>query len=127
MRFKLVPAALVVAFIGAVALPGIATAGGGYDTHVNIKEAAPGDFHGVVKSEKQKVCAKGRKVTLYKQKGHDQKPSKDEKIHSDTASLSGGKYRWDTGNTGTKGKVYARAKKTDQCDADNSKTIKSSK
>ncbi len=126
MRFKAIPAGVVVAFTGAIALPGIATAGGGYETTVNIKEAAPGDFHGVVKSDNENKCAKDRKVTLYKQKGHDQVPSEDEKINSDNASKQDGKYKWDTGNTHTKGKVYARAKKTDDCEGDNSKTIKSS-
>ena len=124
MRLKL-SAALALGLCAAIAFPAVAGARGAEETKVTIKEGASGDFHGVVKSEAVS-CADGRKVVLYKQLGAQQKPSDDRKINSDTAGLQGDKYRWDTGNTNTKGKVYARAKKTDDCLADNSPTIQSS-
>lgn len=126
MRLKLFGTAAVLAFCGAVALPGVATAGDGAETIVTIKEAASGDFFGYVKSPQPVRCAKERKVTLYKQLGATQMPSEDDKINSDNASKQGDKYRWDTGNTNTSGKVYARARKIEHCRGDSSPTIESS-
>ena len=126
MRLKLFGSAAVLAFCGAIALPGVATAGNGAETIVTIKEAASGDFFGYVKSPQPVRCAKERKVTLYKQLGATQMPSSDDKINSDNASKQGDKYRWDTGNTNTSGKVYARARKIEHCQGDSSPTIESS-
>jgi hypothetical protein len=126
MRLKL-SAALALGLCAAVAFPAIAGARGLENTKVTIKEDAPGDFFGFVKSSTAPaLCGDERKVTLYKKVGAQQDPSEDTKINSDNAGLQGDKYRWDTGNTNTRGKVYARAKKTDDCMADNSQTIQSS-
>ena len=43
---------------------------------------------------------------------------------SDRASLSGGVYRWSTGNTGTEGRFYAKVRHIDGCKGDTSPTIR---
>jgi hypothetical protein len=48
-------------------------------------------------------------------------------LYMDTADLSGGRYAWDTGNTGASGKFYARAGKIPGCKADTSKTVRTHK
>jgi hypothetical protein len=111
--------------IGAVSVAGTVTAGAGQkaDTIVTIK-AEGTDLSGVVKSPRPKKCAKDRKVTVFKQKGASQNPAVDEKIASDTASLNGDRYEWNTGNTGLTGRFYARVGPTEFCKKDTSRTIK---
>jgi hypothetical protein len=119
-RLVIGPAAVAVAMFGvSPAVAGIA------ETTVTIKNPNnSGDFFGYVKSNKPKRCADGRKVTVFKQHGTAQEPRSDEKIGRDTAELSGGKARWELGNTGEKGgKFYARASRRPGCHAALSETI----
>jgi hypothetical protein len=111
-------AALVAAF-PAVAFGQVA---GKTSTTVTIKVAGT-DFSGYVKSPRPRKCAKDRKVILYKQVGRNQNPKNDRKIASDTTSKNGDRYMWSTGNTGVKGKFYARVKATSTCKGDTSKTL----
>lgn len=110
----------------AVMCAGLALAGtafAGADTGVTI-HGPEGDFHGKVLSERAK-CQEGRKVTVFKQKGHNQKPSVDTKIASDISERSGNVGVWDVGNTGfKKGKFYAKAAHSRGCEVGFSKTIK---
>ena len=103
----------------AVGVTGVAF-GAKAETKVTIKENAPGDFYGKVKSAKAK-CVDGRKVVVYKQQGGEPEPRTDEKIASDTADASG---NLSVGNTGDKGgKHYAKAPRRPGCGADLSPTI----
>jgi hypothetical protein len=120
LRTKLIPSILALVVVAALGLTASAGARGAAETNVTIRENS-GDFHGKVKSSKQS-CVDERKVALYKQKGHDQMPSQDKKVASDSASSNG---EWSTGNTGfEKGKFYARAKAISGCQGDNSETVK---
>jgi glycine cleavage system aminomethyltransferase T len=112
-------AALAALAVVALGITGVAGAAGAKTT-VTIKEDAPGDFRGKVKSSKAK-CVDGRKVVVFKQKGSDPEPRSDEKIATDTADADG---RWSVGNTGDKGgKHYAKAPRRPGCKADLSPTI----
>ncbi|MEX2275468.1 MAG: hypothetical protein WEA10_07925 [Actinomycetota bacterium] len=117
--------ALALAAAGALALTGAASAGGNKgETTVTIQEQN-GDFHGTVRSNRPNKCAEDRLIWVYKQKGREQRPSRDNRLYMDTASLSGGRYEWDTGNTSANdGKYYARATPTPDCKADNSRTVR---
>jgi hypothetical protein len=124
MRSKLLGTAVGFVVCGALSLTGTASAGSRADTTVTIQEQS-GDFSGQVKSPHPMRCAEGRKVVLFKQKGQEQRPRNDERIASDTASLNGDRYEWSTGNTGLhNGRFYARAPKTSDCQADNSRTVR---
>ena len=81
------------------------------------------DFSGTVNSSHPVRCANNRKVILFKQLGAQQDPHNDTKVASDMTSLNGGRYQWSTGNTGIRGKFYARAPATDRCKADSSPTV----
>jgi hypothetical protein len=110
--------------VGLVSASGIASAGTLIETSVTIK-TQNGDFWGRVVSPRPKLCAKDRKVVVFKQLGAEQNPANDDKIASDLASLSGGVYEWNTGNTGAmNGKYYARVGRTTSCKADTSDTVK---
>jgi hypothetical protein len=122
MRSKLLSAAVAAATFATVWSMGMAHAGTRADTTVTIQVQGR-DFSGTVDSSRPLKCAKDRKVILYKQVGTVQDPTVDKKIASDLASLSGTKYRWDTGNTGIRGKFYARAPGTTECKADSSPTV----
>jgi hypothetical protein len=120
----MISTAVALAVCGAVSLTGVASAGNLADTTVTIK-TQNGDFWGYVSSTRPSRCADGRKIVLYKQRGRHQNPSSDDKVGSDTASLSGNRYMWSTGNTGLRrGKFYARAGQTSQCKADSSPTVR---
>ena len=120
MRTKLIPSILALAVFAGLGLTASASAAPLAPTTVTIKEES-GDFSGKVKSSKDK-CVNDRKVALYKQKGAEQQPSEDKKVATDNASSNGD---WSTGNTGfNKGKFYARAKATEDCQGDNSVTVK---
>ncbi|HEY6565950.1 MAG TPA: hypothetical protein VI341_00400 [Actinomycetota bacterium] len=125
MNVKLVPAMIAFAVGSAVTIAGPAVAGGSHaPTTVTIK-AENGDLSGRVKSTRPMVCAQGRKVIVYKQVGSQQDPSVDERVGTDTAGLNGDRYEWSTGNSGTFGKVYALVRRTPDCKADRSDTIRS--
>jgi hypothetical protein len=117
---------VAIAVCGLVFVAGAASAGGGAVTKVTIK-AQSGDFSGFVSSPKPHKCANHRLIWVYKQKGKNQNPSVDSRLYMDTADLSGGRYAWDTGNTGASGKFYARAGKIPGCKADTSKTVRTHK
>ena len=126
MKPKLASAVVAVVF-GAVSVAGTVSAGAGTEpaeTTVTIR-TENGDFWGYVTSPRPRRCAEGRKIVLFKQVGAEQDPRVDERIASDTASLNGDRYEWNTGNTGRFGKFYARAGKTENCKGDTSKTIRS--
>jgi len=124
VRRKLSIGAAGLAACGAFAMGGVAIAGGGpAATAVSIKVDGS-DYHGFVASTKPNKCADDRKIVLYKKLGAHQNPQNDEKINTDRAEKQGDRYRWDTGNTGSNGKHYARAKKIEGCRADNSRTLK---
>jgi hypothetical protein len=124
VKRKLIPTVATALIVGAVSVAGSLTAGAGQkaDTIVTIK-AEGSDLSGVVKSPRPKKCAKDRKVTVFKQKGASQNPKVDEKLASDTASLNGDRYEWNTGNTGESGKFYARVAPTEFCKKDTSRTV----
>jgi hypothetical protein len=119
------PTVITALIVGAVSVAGTVTAGAGQkaDTRVTIK-AEGTDLSGVVKSPRPKKCAKDRKVTVFRQQGASQNPKVDDKIASDTASLSGDRYEWSTGNTGMTGRFYARVAPNQSCKKDTSRTIK---
>jgi hypothetical protein len=122
MRSKLLSAAVAAAAVAGVLAAGVASAGTRAETTVTITVQGR-DFSGTVDSPRPLRCAKDRKIILYKQVGTVQDPTVDKKIASDIASLSSGKYRWGTGNTGIRGRFYARAPGTPECKADSSPTI----
>lgn len=93
-----------------------------YRTAVTIN-ARGTDLSGSVYTRSKTRCAKNRNITVYKQKGTRQNPASDTRIGSDTASLSGTRYAWSTGNTGQTGKLYARAARKLGCLADTSRTV----
>ena len=116
---KLFFAVLAIAACAAVALTSLASAGGGADTRVTIQVEGR-DYFGKVKSPRQR-CVNERKVKLYKQKG-ERGGGDDIKIASDLADEDGD---WSTGNTGSRGKHYARAPKIpDKCKGDSSRTLR---
>lgn len=80
------------------------------------------DLSGTVKS-KQAICKDGRKVILIKQKGA-KGGDDDQVISSDTTELDGNVGVWSTGNTGIEGRFYAKIKKTADCKAAVSDTVR---
>ncbi len=110
--------------VGLVSVSGIANAGTAIETTVTIK-TQNGDFWGKVISPRPKLCARERKVVVFKQLGAEQNPATDDKIANDMASLNGDVYEWNTGNTGAmNGRYYARVGRTTDCRADTSETVK---
>lgn len=124
MKSRLIVGAIALAVGATVAPTGSAVAGTLASSTVTIK-AQNGDFSGVVKSSRPRSCARNRKVIVFKQMGMNQDPSVDERVASDTASRNGDRFQWSTGNTGVFGKVYALVRRTPDCKADRSKTIRS--
>ena len=123
-RARALVAVAVVAIGAGSAIPTIAAAGAPAPTKVTIVPENDG-FYGFVKSAKENKCANGRKVILLKQLGSDQSPHTDQKIGTDIAQANGDGYMWSTGNSGhMKGKFYARVKRTPDCLADTSKSVK---
>jgi len=124
MHIRPLRALVGVVVVGLVSVAGIANAGTAIETRVTIK-TQNGDFWGKVSSPRPKLCAKDRKVVVFKQLGAEQHPATDDKIASDTASLNGDVYEWNTGNTGAmNGRYYARVGRTVNCKADMSETVK---
>jgi len=115
---------LLLVLVALVALGGIAAPSSAGQTRakttVTIRVQGR-DFSGTVKSPRPARCVDGRKIRLIRQVGPQQNPSTDPVIASDTASADGD---WSTGNTGVTGRFYARAKRTNQCKADSSRTLR---
>jgi hypothetical protein len=118
LEMKLFFAVLAIAACAAVALTGFASAGGLAETRVTINVDGR-DYFGKVKSPRQR-CVNERKVNLIKQKG-ERGGGDDIKIASDLANADG---EWSTGNTGSKGRHYARAPRIPgKCKGDSSRTL----
>ena len=118
-------AVATLAVTGAFGLTGAATAfaaPGDADTTVTIR-AEGTDLSGVVRSPAPDRCADERNVVVWKQIG-TRGGGDDIRFASDTASLSGTRYEWSTGNTGTPGRFYAHVRHIDGCKADTSPTIR---
>ncbi len=125
MRSRSILAVIGLVVLALSTLPSLASPRAAVDTRVTIK-TKNGDFWGYIYSPKLKLCAKNRKVVLYRQLGKEQNPKTDKKIGSDISSLNGTRGEWNTGNTGLRhGKYYARAPKTVNCKADSSDTVRS--
>jgi hypothetical protein len=116
----------------AVAVTGFASPGQASVQTVRAKttvtiQTQNGDFWGYLKSPRPAKCAQSRKVTVFKQLGAQQNPKTDQRVASDTASKSGTRYMWSTGNTGLRhGRYYARVTSTPFCKRDTSETVRSS-
>lgn len=124
MRSKLLIVPMLALGLAAGLGPGGAAVGAAGDAKTTVTIKAQGvDLSGTVASPKPKRCAAGRKVVVMKQKG-TRGGGDDTKFASDTASLSGGVYRWDTGNTGVAGRFYAVVHHITGCKGDTSPTIK---
>jgi hypothetical protein len=80
------------------------------------------DLFGNVSSSNA-VCEANRKVIVFKQVG-TRGGGDDIRFASDTTDDDGD---WNTGNTGTEGKFYAKVKKTDLCKSDLSPTIRATR
>ena len=80
------------------------------------------DLFGTVSSSSS-TCEANRKVVVYKQVG-TRGGGDDINFASDNTDDDGD---WNTGNTGTEGKFYAKVKKTEQCKADFSPTIRATR
>ncbi|MFN8194450.1 MAG: hypothetical protein U0R80_09220 [Nocardioidaceae bacterium] len=80
------------------------------------------DLSGTLSSPRA-ACVENRKVLVIKQIGA-RGGGDDQSFASDTADADGS---WNTGNTGTAGKFYAKVKKTARCKADTSPTIRATR
>ena len=80
------------------------------------------DLFGNVSSTRA-TCEANRKVIVFKQVG-TRGGGDDIRFASDTTESDGD---WNTGNTGTEGKFYAKVKRTDLCKADSSPTIRATR
>ena len=119
MRVKMFMATAAIAISGVFATS--ATAADRAETKVTIKGSS--EIYGYVKSEDPVNCAEDRKVTVFIQVGA-QGGGDDLKQGSDNASFNGDRYQWSIGNPGLQGEqIYAKAKRTDECKADTSRTI----
>jgi Ni/Co efflux regulator RcnB len=83
-------------------------------TNLTIK-AEGTDLSGKVSSQRQS-CVRDRTVKVYKVK-----PGKDQYIAQDTSDSQG---RWNTGNTGMRGKFYARTAAISGCTGAVSNTVR---
>jgi hypothetical protein len=124
LKARSLVAAAVLALGAGSAVPVLASAAGPAPTTVTITPENDG-FYGYVASPKTNKCANGRKVVLLKQLGTSQDPHSDQKIGSDIAQPNGDGVQWNTGNSGhMKGKFYAHVKKTTDCLAASSPSVK---
>ena len=122
-RLKVLPVlAVVMVAAGLIGSGGAVQAAGDAKTTVTIK-AQGTDLSGTVSSPRPKRCADDRHVVVFKQKGK-RGGGDDRKFASDSASLSGGVYRWSTGTTGTPGRFHAVVRHIPGCKADSSPTVR---
>ena len=77
------------------------------------------DLSGTLSSPRA-ACVEGRKVIVFKQIG-TRGGGDDQSFASDTADADGS---WNTGNTGTPGRFYAKVRANAQCKGDTSPTIR---
>lgn len=110
--------------VPAAALPTSANAGVKYHraapaaSTVTIK-AEGTDLSGTLSSPRA-ACVADRKVIVFKQIG-TRGGGDDRNFASDTAAADGS---WNTGNTGTPGRFYAKVRATARCQGDTSPTIR---
>ena len=112
------------ALLGVAALAAVSTADAATreTTKVSIK-SQQGGFSGSVKSERAS-CESDRKVVLYKRrKGKKRNRRKDKKIGSDIAQPNGPDGQWSI-QTDKQGRFYAYAKRTKECEAAFSRSVK---
>ena len=102
---------------GALILAGSADASTRAPSTVTI-QAEGTDLFGQVSSTRA-ACEADRKVIVFKQVG-TRGGGDDIRFASDTTDSDGD---WNTGNTGTEGKFYAKVKRNTECRADFSPTI----
>ena len=119
---RLLAAALGTATAAAVLVGVPASDAAGRANNVVTIKAENTDLSGTVKSQRR-VCKDERKVLLIKQKG-TKGGSDDKVIASDTTELDNGVGEWSTGNTGIEGRFYAKVKRTPQCKAATSPTVR---
>jgi hypothetical protein len=111
----------------AVAMPATAEAGVKYRQALPAKttvtiQAEGTDLSGTVSSKRQR-CVTDRKVIVIKIKGT--RGGGDDKVFaSDTADADGS---WNTGNTGTEGRFYAKVRRTAACRGDESPTVRATR
>jgi hypothetical protein len=92
---------------------------------VTIHFRQPEKFVGFVFSQDPRICASGRPVKVYRQKGKKQRPGRDVQIHKRTfaSKAPNGKYKWVIHALPGPGKYYARILAFADCQKDSSKTI----
>lgn len=104
---------VVIGIAAAIVVAAPAHAAAKADVSVTIT-AEGTDLSGTVRSSRPAVCAADRTVVVFKVKGAVG-GGDDVRFASDTVDLSGGRYTWSTGNTGTEGRFYAKLKGTADC------------
>jgi hypothetical protein len=120
MKTKLPHLLIAALTVGAVALPGLATAGTAARTIVTIK-GPNGDFQGKIKSEDPN-CRGDRLVKLFMSESADGPFARTG--NSDTSDVQGNVGVWSMGNTGLRdGFFYAKAKATPDCRGGKSKVL----
>jgi len=119
VRSRRVVGVVALAGCGVLAVTGAAQAGGPYESKVSI--AAEGtDIFGKVKSDAGGLCTSERKVLVFKVKR-----SGDERVATDTTETTDATSAdWSVGNLGLEGRFYAKIRRTDDCLADRSRTIR---
>lgn len=108
---------------GLVSTAGAFAAAPAATSTVTIK-AEGTDLSGTVRSDRA-ACEGDRTVVVYKVVGK-RGGGDDLRFASDTTEVRKGVGVWSTGNTGTKGRFYAKVRKSDGCRADASPTVKTS-
>jgi hypothetical protein len=121
---RLIAVIVAVALLGVAAIGAVGTADAANRAKTKVTiQAQTGGFFGNVKS-KRDSCESDRKVVLYKRrKGKKRNRRKDRKIGSDIAQPNGPDGMWSI-NTDRQGRFYAYAKRTKQCKAAYSRSVK---
>ncbi|HWM74773.1 MAG TPA: hypothetical protein VNQ53_13570 [Nocardioides sp.] len=119
---RMLAAALGTATAAAVLIGVPASDAAGRANNVVTIKAEGTDLSGTVKSNRR-ACKNERKVLLILQRGA-RGGANDELFASDTTELRNGVGHWNTGNLGFEGKFYAKIKRTAQCKAATSRTVR---
>lgn len=107
---------------GALLLAGPASSAAGLSPSTITIQAEGTDLFGKVSSTNA-VCKSDRNVIVFKQVG-TRGGGDDIRFAMDTTDSDGD---WNTGNTGTEGKFYAKVKRNSVCKADFSPTIRATR
>jgi len=121
-RTRTVSLLAMVAVAGMLSSTSAMAGGSRAPTTVTI-QAEGTDLSGTVASPRPARCADERTVIVIKQRGA-RGGGNDTRLASDTSEQQGGQYVWSTGNTGTSGRFYAKVRRTAQCQADTSRTVR---